>query len=72
MFNHFFTAPFYTSSCSIGETKVNPIMPCFPLRGTLRSSKGCTRSQVGMIINAELTAKRQISRRLVFTDSFVT
>ena len=43
-----------------------------PLRGTLRSSKGCTRSQVGMIINAELTAKRQPSRRLVFTDSFVT
>ena len=27
----------------------------FPLRGTLRSSKGCMRSQVGMILNAELT-----------------
>ena len=56
------------------KEKANPVTspPCFPLGGMLRSSKGCTTLQVEKTLYANLTAKRQPSRRLVFTDDFVT
>ena len=35
-------------------------------------AQGCTTRQAELILYAELTAKRQSSHRLVFTDIFVT